>query len=143
MWTINQGEDDEEVGGAIAAIRAAEATKTASLDPTTTTTTTRAANQQDAILIQPVVYCASSAQSRRERTPSLASQDSYDVEMSDSSSFMTDSSRAVTPEEHEAGGGMDLDELTPLEGKGRDDAFTPVVVRQGDSSPPSGLMMAL
>ncbi|KAL2113058.1 hypothetical protein VUR80DRAFT_5481 [Thermomyces stellatus] len=97
-WTINTEEDpDDEVGGAIAAIRAAAARAKNSKEPTP---------EEVSLFLQPSVYVSDS-------TPSLCSQDSgaesQDVDMSDSSSVpSTSSSRAATPS------GMDLDEMTPL-----------------------------
>lgn len=90
-WTINTDEDpDDEVGGAIAAIRAAA--ERAKKNPDAPDT---------AVYLQPAAYIPDS-------TPSLCSQDSgaesQDVDMSDSSSLLSEnSSRAATPN------GMDLD----------------------------------
>lgn len=109
-WTINTEEDpDDEVGGAIAAIRAAAARAKNSKQPTP---------EEAQLFLQPSVYVPDS-------TPSLCSQDSgaesQDVEMSDSSSLLSDnSSRAETPN------GMELDDMTPL--SERKDGPWPVVV---------------
>lgn len=124
-WTINTDEDpDDEVGGAIAAIRAA-ATRAKNASPAE-----KKAAEEVALLLQPVVYVPDS-------TPSLCGGDSgaesQDVEMSDESSLVSeDSSRAATPN------GMELDERTPLgakvpgawpvvfgEGRGRKDTPVP------------------
>lgn len=113
-WTINTDEDpDDEVGGAIAAMRAAAArVKTAACEGKPPTA------DEASLFLQPAVYVPDS-------TPGLCSQDSgtesLDVEMSDSSSLLSEnSSRAATPS------GMDLDEITPL-GEGARGAW-PVVV---------------
>lgn len=124
-WTINTDEDpDDEVGGAIAAIRAAAA-RAKNASPAE-----KKAAEEVALFLQPVVYVPDS-------TPSLCSGDSgaesQDVEMSDESSLVSeDSSPAATPS------GMELDEMTPLgarvpgawpvvfgEGRGRKDTPVP------------------
>lgn len=116
-WTINTDEDpDDEVGGAIAAIRAA-AVRAKNASPAD-----KKAADEAALLLQPVVYVPDS-------TPSLCSLDSgaesQDVEMSDESSLLSeDSSRAVTPS------GMELDERTPLGEKEMPGAW-PVVFGEG------------
>ncbi|SPO05659.1 related to glucan 1,4-alpha-glucosidase [Cephalotrichum gorgonifer] len=117
-WTINTDDDpDDDVGGAIAAIRAAAARakgNPAAENP--------GANEPSHFL-QPTVYIPDS-------TPSLCSQDSeaesQDVEMSDSSSLMSEnSSRAVTPS------GMDLDDMTPLGNKEKPGLWPVVVGGEG------------
>jgi len=107
-WTINQDDDpDEEVGGAIAALRAAEAAAKAKNATPTTPQRSVASATHSSVYPQPTIYVSDS-------TPSLCSQEDSgpereDIEMSDSSSFLSaNSSRSVTPHE------MELDELTPL-----------------------------
>ncbi|PKS12232.1 hypothetical protein jhhlp_001531 [Lomentospora prolificans] len=106
-WTINQEDDpDEEVGGAIAALRAAEAAAKAKEAVAAAPINTDGLVLQPTVYVPPPVYVSDS-------TPSLCSQDSgtesQDVDMSDSSSFLSpNSSRGVTPHE------MELDEMTPL-----------------------------
>jgi hypothetical protein len=111
-WTINQdGDNDEDVSGAIAAIRAAEAAAAKAAEMRTPI----ARSQHLANQVPPTPSCESHD-----------SMESLDVEMSDSSSFMSDDN-AITP------GSMDLDDMNGF-GYMKDSLQTPVVVRNNSVS---------
>ncbi|KAJ9149273.1 Glucan 4-alpha-glucosidase-like protein [Pleurostoma richardsiae] len=109
VWTIGQDDDDENVGGALAAIRAAAGGEISKSDPQNTPVT---AVPSTALSIQPTVYVNSPMDIP---TPSIeaadhdaAFQKALEVTMSEASNNVSEvADRAFTP------GDMDVDMITP------------------------------